>query len=284
MRSGWVATLAVSLGLAGCGTSNPNLVVTGNPPAHSYPGPMVVSVSHSPDAPVAARSGAAGRALECAGTPYAGGAGYYDSGLASVQDSAEAALKNYFSEEILQLPRSGYRVERSEDGRVLFSYDVDGQSKITFIAADSIRDFNHDRGWGVETWAECDPSELPANVTDELGIQVWQDAHGSRVPVTKIVSFKGAEHCDWQGITFLEIDNNGDHQYVRDVTGELKPFLASTFDADVPLPAEATDTGFSRGGRRLWLDPKRMAAYLVIEREPSHAERWPVAKTHIGCA
>ena len=66
-------------------------------------------------------------------------------------------------------PDDGYVVERVEGDRVLLSYDVDGLTKVAVIAADGIKDWNDDDGWGVESWGQCDPAELPAAVTDELG-------------------------------------------------------------------------------------------------------------------
>lgn len=284
MRRALVA-LAGLVVLAGCGTSS--LVVTGEPVEQPYGGPMQLPVDHSDEASVLERSGAAGRALQCDGEPYGGGSGDYDSGLASTQDSAESALENYFSEEffLLQLPRDGYRVEREDDGRVLFSYDVRGQTKVAFIAADSIRDFNDDEGWGIETWAQCDPSEFPASVTDALGIQVWEDAAGDRVPVANVQSYPGPEHCDWQDITFLTLDTeNGERQYLRDTTGELRQMLTTTFDASATLPEQATDTGFERDGLRLWVHPNGTAAYLVDKTNPANVERWPAAKERVACA
>jgi hypothetical protein len=58
-------------------------------------------------------------------------------------------------------PSDGYAVEREQDGRVLFSYDVDGRTKVSMFAAQGVRDWSGDEGWGVRTWAQCDPSELP---------------------------------------------------------------------------------------------------------------------------
>ena len=247
---------------------------------------MRLPVDHADQASVLERSGAAGRALECRTEPYAGGSGDYDSGLASTQGSAASALENYFSEEFfLQLPREDYRVERKNDGRVLYSYDVRGQTKVAFIAANSMRDFNDDEGWGIETWAQCDPSEFPASVTNEVGIQVWHDASGNRIPVAKIESYPGPEHCNWQNITFLTLDTkSGERQYLRDTTGELRDFLATTFDANSAVPKQATDTGFERDGRRLWLYPNGTAAYLVDKTNPEDVERWPAATEPVACA
>ncbi len=271
--------------LAGCGTPGP--VVTGEPVDDPYTGPLRLPVSHAGNASVVERSGTAGRALECDTKPYAGGSGDYDSGLASAQGSASSALENYFAEEpYVQLPEEGYRIEREENGRVLFSYDVRGQTKVAFIAADGIRDFNEHEGWGIETWAQCDPSEFPARVTDALGIQVWQDALGNRVPVTKIQSFQGPEHCNWQDITFLLLEGeSGERQYLRDTKGELTDYLSTTFQAGGDLPRGAIDTGFERDGRRLWLHPDGTAAYLVANnKNPGDVERWPAAREAVLCA
>lgn len=168
---GALTTVAGLVVIAGCGTSS--VVVTGEPVQAPYRGPMRLAVDHADDASVLERSGVAGRALECRTEPHAGGSGDYDSGLASTQGSAASALENYLSEEpFLQLPREGYRVERADDGRVLFSYDVNGRTKVAIVAARRMRDFNDDQGWGIETGAQCDPSEFPASVTDAMGIEV----------------------------------------------------------------------------------------------------------------
>ena len=268
--------------LAACGSSP---VVTGTAPERPYDGPMSVTVQHTDEATVAQRSGAAGRALECEGRSYDGGSGDYDSGLESTQGSAQGALEDFFEQEPLAAaPTTGYRVEREDGGRVLFSYDVAGRTKVAIIAADHVRDFQHRTGWGVETWAQCDPAELPAAVTDHLGLQVWTDDAGRRAPIGRIRSFQGAEHCDWQDIVFLVLAGRaGERHYVRDVSGRLGDVLATTYAAGVAVPPSATDTGFTRDGTRLWLAHDRTAAYLVRGGDVSRAERWPAMTEQVGC-
>ena len=125
--------------LAGCGGSVVDRGRSATPP---YDGPL------DADASVAA--------LECDGKrPHERGEGIYDDGLATVQESAEAALDDYMREAGLGLitPSEGYAVEREQDGRVLFSYDVDGRTKVSMFAADGVRDWNGDEGWGVRAWA-----------------------------------------------------------------------------------------------------------------------------------
>jgi hypothetical protein len=285
-----LAVGALALVLAGCG-SGP-LVVKGEPVAAPYDGPMSLPLDHSDDASVIARSGAAGRALECAGTPYNGGGADYDGGLESVQDDPEAALENLFTREGVSwgMPTEGYRIERRDDHRVLFSYDVEGQTKASFIAADGIDDWKHHTGWGIEAWAQCDPAEFPADFTDHLDLRVWTDAAGDRVPVTQIISFQGAEHCDWQDITFLRLGEdpagvNRDRveEYLRDTHGKLAEHLNGEFSDHGRLPGGARDTGWRHDGRELWLVPDKSAAYLVSVDNPSDVERWPASTQPIGC-
>jgi hypothetical protein len=233
-------------------------------------------------------AGAALGALECDGeTPYLRGEGVYDDGLATVQESSEAALDDYMSESGLSfsMPSDGYAVEREQDGRVLFSYDVDGRTKVSMFAAYGVRDWNGDEGWGVRVWAQCDPSELPPEVTDELNIGVWEDESGRRVPVTRIQSFQGAEHCSWTDITFLLVGREEKADwYVRDTNGDFSGLLRTTYDNEATLPEGATDTGLRRDGRQLWIAPDQQAAYLVSLDDAQDVERWPAATRPIRCA
>jgi hypothetical protein len=233
-------------------------------------------------------AGAEVGALECEGkSPYQRGDGVYDDGLATVQESAEAALDDYMSESGLSLvmPSEGYAVEREQNRRALFSYDVDGRTKVSIFAADSVRDWNGDEGWGVRAWAQCDPSELPPDVTDDLNIGVWEDESGRRVPVTRVQSFQGADHCSWQDITFLLLgpEKKADW-YVRDTGGDLSELLRTTFVREATLPEDATDTGLRRDGRELWIGPDEEAVYLVSLDDAQDVERWPAAKQPIRCA
>jgi hypothetical protein len=257
--------------LAGCGSSVVDRDRSATPP---YDGPL--------------DAGAAVAALECEGeSPYQRGEGVYDDGLATVQESAEAALDDYMRESGLSLstPSDGYAFEREQKGRVLFSYDVDGRTKVSMFAADGVRDWNGDEGWGVRAWAQCDPSELPPEVTDDLNIGVWEDESGRRVPVTRIQSFQGAEHCSWTDITFLLVgpEKKADW-YVRGTSGDFSGLLRTTFASEATLPEGATDTGLRRGGRQLWIGPDKEAAYLVSLDDAHDVERWPAAKQPIRCA
>ncbi|MET1059042.1 MAG: hypothetical protein ABWX84_05570 [Nocardioides sp.] len=281
MRTRMTVVLGSLLLLCGCGTST--VLPEADPVPTPYDGPMRVEQNFD-DPAVLARSGAAGRALECDGEPYNGGGGDYDSGLESVQDDAAAALEDYFDNEgwAARWPDDGYRVEREDDDRVLMSWDVDQRTKVAFVVADGIRDYNGDRGWGVESWAQCNYAELTAEEIAELGVQVWEDRDGTLVPTTEVTSYAGPEHCDWQDITFLRLGGEvKGRQFLRDVDGELAEQTRSTYDGSATLPDAARDTGFHREGRELWVT--RDAAYLVDLSDPGDVERWPEAEEPILC-
>ena len=262
---------------AGCGSGagDGSAVVGGHSSVPPYQGPL--------------NAKAAVEALECDGErPFFRGTGSYDSGLETVQSSPAEAFDDYVEESGIgyRAPVKGYRVEREDADRALLSYDVRDRSKVAVVLRDGIRDWNGDVGWGVVAWAMCDPAELPADVTDELNVGVWQDESGRRVPVTRVRSFQGAEHCSWTDITFLLIgpDERRADWYVRDASGELSELLRGSFAADATLPDGATFTGWTRGGRRLWLGPGKEAAFLVDGDDPGAVERWPAAKEPILCA
>jgi hypothetical protein len=224
-------------------------------------------------------------ALECDGPPADRGRGDYDSGLESAQDSPADALGNWLDEEFVALPRSDYVVERQDDHRALLSFDVEDRTKVAVVVSDDVRDYDGDEGWGVTSWARCDQAEFPASYDKAFGVQVWQDADGNRVSTSRVQSFAGPEHCDWQDITFLYVGPEKDHdEYLRDTTGELADALSTSYADDVAVPRDAADTGYRHDGRELWLEPGRPdAAYLVNVDNPKDVERWPAAKDIIGC-
>jgi hypothetical protein len=273
-RTGYSVRILIAIAavlLAGCGSA---VVERGRSATPPYDGPLDAS--------------AAVGALECDGkTPYKRGEGVYDDGLAKVQGSAEAAMENYMGESGLSflVPSDGYTVEREQDDRLLFSFDVDGRTKVAILAAEGVRDWDDDEGWGVRAWAQCNPSEFPAVVTDDLNIGVWQDESGRRVPITRIQSFQGAEHCSWTDTTFLLVGRKeAADWYVRDTSGEFSGLLRTTFANEARLPEGATDTGLHRDGRHLWIGPDEEAAYLVSLDDAQDVERWPAAKQPIRCA
>ena len=272
MWSRGLAAFCVVVWCAGCGSSA-SAIVEGKSAAPPYDGPLTAR--------------AAVGALECEGsTPTERFEADYQDGLLTVQSSAEAAFENHVERSGFgfHVPVRGYRVEREESRSALLSYDVRDRTKVAVVLSDGIRDWDGGRGWGVVAWARCDPSEFPAAVTDDLNIGVWEDAAGGRVPITRVRSFKGPEHCDWTRITFLLVGGVQDSAdwYVRDPSGELSQLLRGDYGRVTELPTGARDTGWRRDGRRLWLTTD--AVYLVDLDDPRDIERWPAAKEPVLCA
>jgi hypothetical protein len=265
---------------AGCDDGpGPDLVVKGTPPATPYGGPLHVPTENADDSgPRALRlaSGAAGRALECDGEIFEG-AGPDGWGASEGGDTPEEGLALYFDMFQPEEPDHGYRAEREEADRVLYSFDVGGRTKVAVVVA---KDQKNRPGWGPETNASCDPAELPASFTDTKGWEIWTDREGRRVPVTRLSSSPGPEHCGWQSAHFLDLD---DRTYARDPDGVLgrDGLLRAPYREKVRMPAGAHDTGYHHSGRRLWLTDDRATAYV---RTAEGVEAWPRLKKSVGCA
>ncbi|WP_445284437.1 hypothetical protein [Streptomyces sp. DSM 118148] len=280
MRAGLVAVAVLAAVTAvGCdGGTGASVVVRGTPPATPYAGPLNVPTRDADGSgPRALRegSGAAGRALECDGEIYAGG-GPDGWSRADGGDTPEDGLRLHFDLFDPVQPRHGYRVERAETDRVLYSFDVRGRTKVAVVVA---RDQPGRPGWGPETNASCDPAELPARYTEAEGIEVWTDRGGRRVPVRRLSGSDGPEHCGWQSARFLAVDGR---TYARDPEGALARdgLLRAPYRAHVPMPAAARDTGYHYRGQRLWLTADRDTAYV---RTAAGTEAWPEVKEGVAC-
>jgi hypothetical protein len=275
MRRGLAGVaVLVAVTALGCGSEDGEaVVVAGTPPATPYAGPLYVRATGSD------KSGAAGRALECAGTMYEGG-GPESWSKGDGGKNPEGGLQAYFDMEQPDVPRTGYRVEREEGGRVLFSYDVDGQTKVAVVVA---KDRKNRPGWGPETSASCDPAELPASFTKAHGYEIWTDKDGHRVPITVVTSSVGAAHCDWQKAHFLQTGKGEkDRLYARDPDKVLpSEMLTAPYDGDVRMPASARDTGYRYHDWQLWFAADASTAYV---RTPDGVEAWPLVKHGMGCA
>ncbi|MEU6372424.1 hypothetical protein [Streptomyces sp. NPDC046909] len=277
-------TALVAVAAVGCGSEIPgDLVVEGTAPPTPYSGPLHIAGKpwdeEKDDRSELIDSGAAARALECDGEIYsAGGSEPWSEGDGG--ETPEEGLNAYFEIEQPDVPHEGYRVEREEGGRVLYSYDVGGRTKVAVIVAENGK---NRPGWGPETSASCDPAELPASFTDAKEYEIWTDRNGKRVSVNVISSSVGPAHCDWQEAHFLELGEGKDRRlYARDphdVLGE--DMLEAPYREDVTPPADAEDTGYRLGDWRLWLTDAKDTAYV---RTPDGVEAWPRVKQGMACA
>ncbi|MER6676632.1 hypothetical protein [Streptomyces sp. NPDC000983] len=284
MRTGLMAVaFVVAVTAVGCTDDGEGVVVEGSAPGTPYSGPLHVDAPDlDEDGRRATRieSGAAGRALECDGEIYSGG-GSEPWSEGDGGSTPEEGLAAYFDIEQPDVPRTGYREERRDGGRVLYSLDVGGRTKVAVIVAE---DGRNRPGWGAETSASCDPAELPESFTDGQWYEIWTGRDGRRVPITEVHSSVGPEHCDWQSAHFLSTGDGEDGRlYARDPSDVLPPgSLSMPYDGDARLPADARDTGFRYEGRELWLvddDPSR-----VYIRTADGVEIWPRVNDGFGCA
>lgn len=288
--AGMVLALGLAVAAAGCGTEDGaagSLVVEGEAPAAPYDGPLYLPSAPEWDGEgepgpeeMMAMAGAAGRALECDGDIYLGGRSDpwpLDDGGATPAEG----LAWHWSVNGEEPPSYGFRIEREEKNRVLFSHDVDGRTKEAVIVA---KDREDRPGWGPETTARCDPAEFEPAADADGFRKIWTDERGDRVPVTRVTSNRGPEHCDWQTAHFLTLGEDahgGGATYVRDPEGVLpEQMLAEPYDGDVELPGRARDTGYRLDDWRLWVDDEDGSRVYV--RTPDGVEAWPRAEG--GCA
>lgn len=277
-RSAGLGVAAVLL-LSACGGS---VVVDAVPAAPPYEGPLFVEVTAPPSDETADRSGAAGRVVDC-DFPATGDSrmGTYDGG--PVSRSAAAALKR----DVDDAPRGatdGFREARTETDRVLYTYELDQRVKLAYIVHRGLA-VDGNTGWYVESWAWCDWAEFPPAVAEEVGLQIWSDTAGRRVPTSLVVSGSGPEHCSWESMTFLSVAGgsfDGGQTYVANPDPDLYPdYFTVPYAEDADLPAGARDTGYALDGKRLWVAADHSRAFVGTEQSVAV---WPATTQMLACA
>lgn len=267
--------LSAVLLVAGCGSATEPSAEQA--PASGHDGPLHVSRNGAthPEA------GAAGDVVEC---DTWGSGGFHDGevyGEGATADTPEEALDVAASEWLYNGPREGLRRAAEEGDRVLFVLEVEGEVKEAVVVRDGpATEGAGGDGWHVESWAVCDPVELPRSYTESIGLQVWTDEEGRPVPTTRLGAWRGPEHCDWQSMTFLDLRGR---TYVRGLQPELREYATGPFRPHTELPADAVDTGFRREGDRLWLAADRKSVYVGTAGSDgtTDVEQWPRAQ--LGC-
>jgi len=274
-----VAALLMMVVVAACGDS----VLSGERISSSSDDSIpVVDLSDQPvaDAPDPAdRAGSADNFLECRYGVSQGGWSM-DFGWSAGGSDPDDALLDFVDGGLFALPADGYTPAGRDEGRRLYTYSVDGQAKVAVIVADSAAvPLEGDGGWGVETFASCDPAEYDPAVDDQLPMDIWLDANGERVPTSFISSSQGPEHCDWQSVTFLWYE---DRQFIGDPERALSDIdFVVPYEPDAELPSDATDAGYHHDDRHLWMSSDGTVAYIV---EDDAVEAWPSPTDLIGCA
>jgi hypothetical protein len=130
---------------------------------------------------------------------------------------------------------------------------------------------------------------------------IWFDGNNQPLPDgspdvagTVLFVFRGADHCQWQSVTFMHIgwpvgtlsNAEGDwRQYVRDPKGLFDDgALHVGYLSDTSLPSDAADTGYHRGPWQLWVSPSQADdAVFVVNADTGAVERWSRATPPILC-
>lgn len=239
----------------------------------SYAGPL--------DA--AGRFGAAGRAVDCL-HPAVGSrhrAEVYGDGATS--RTSEAAVETAFSEGLfLSVPDVALGLAAEDDDRQLLTYEAGGRVLLALLLRDGPATAGAGGpGWYLEAWARCDFAEFPSDVAREAGYLTWTDRQGAPVPVAQVyTSARDFDGCGSPQTRWLLVDDAGRRarSYVADPDGSLADHVAGPYRGDVPLPADARDTGWERESRHLWLAADDRFAYVG---EPGSVAAWP--RFESGC-
>lgn len=257
------------------------LVVDGTPPARPYAGPLRVAVTDDVESPDPLTfSGAAGRAVECDGAGLYGQAPPEGQdllvGLLDGHGDPESALSEYVRDNSATFPDHGFRVERAEADRVLYSLDVAGRTKAAVVVVDDRDPGTHPKGWVAESYASCDRSELPPEFDEAAGLEVWSDPRGRRANTTRVHSYRDSDDCGSGRTRTLEL---GEELFLQDPRGPYLDLVQGPgYDEDVELPTGARDLGWRRNGVALW-----RAGGAVYAVSADGTQRWPRATGRIGC-
>lgn len=259
-----ITLVALVWALAGCGSDDGEGAVDGFPKAsHEYDGPLFVDKG---------RYGAAAEALDC---PVAAGQWSH----AATSDSVREALETAVSEGLfLFAPTDEVRLAKAEENRALLTYEAEGRVLMALVFRDGpAPETSGGPGWYLESAARCDFAEFPEEFAERAGYRLWRDGEGRPAPVAKVYSAPGPQHCAWDSMEFLYVEDR--LAYVQDPVPELRRWVAGPYQDDVPVPGDAQDTGVERDGRHLWVSADRTYAYVGAAR---HAEAWP--RFEAGCA
>ena len=185
------AMLLAVLVLAACGKDIARPVQPGET-VTPYEGPLYIDPKDAANA-TERETGAAGRAVQCE-TRVVGDfrPGRYEGG--ETGRTPEAGLRTGLDEGAFSGPDDGYLLERREGDRALFTIRVDGKVKMAVVLLDGPA-LGTWSGWHMESWARCNQSEFPEPVTNGVGLEIWTDDAGNRVPTYRVVSSQGPEHC-----------------------------------------------------------------------------------------
>lgn len=252
-----------------------------------YAGPLVATPTEAQRAHPSEWPGAAGAVVRCS-SPAHGQTVLGTNTEGAVGSDPRDAIEVRIGEGLfLDAPNDRLALERDDGDRVLFTTSYDGVARQAIIVRNGPSGpgtgAKDGRGWYVESFAACDLADFPESVSAAHGVQVWSDRDGARVPTTTVVSAAGPEHCAWQDMTFLTFGGatRDARSYIARPSPDLHDYFDLPYREHVHVPAGATDTGYEREGRHLWLSADERYAYVGSRTD---ADAWPRPKERFGCA
>jgi hypothetical protein len=204
------------------------------------------------------------QAQQPAGPDATGSAPYENVAEASI-DAAFARWLKVDGDVVAFLPTAHWTRADGAEQWARFDHLVNGVPKasVLFSAAPE----GSDTRWSWQL-AACDPAEFAPGVDVTGGVVVWADASGQRVPTTTIL--ERAVCGNPSGPTILRVSARG--VFARDPAGVFTGRLLVPFTTGVAVPADASRTAYTEGGRQLWIAHDGKSAYVG---SAGSAERWP---------
>ncbi len=221
------------------------------------------------------RGGAAPRFTECEGSIAYAGESQDVGPTGEPRGNPLDAIADFTEMWSVAVPADAFALAGRDEDRLLYVHRVDGRAKIAIVLLDASG--SDDGPWAMDVFAICDVSEFSEVHHDPL--EVWVDAAGERVPTSRLTTFPGAEHCDWEGVIYLSFE---DRIYLGgDVPRELLSYLVAPPENDIALPTDSVDTGYTSGDVALWMSRDESLAYLVA---PDRTNGFSLATEPVWCA
>lgn len=134
---------------------------------------------------------------------------------------------------------------------------------LLLVACEPSRERAAQEGIGARPATTAATTAAPAQ-----GASGWLGPDGGSIDASIIAQGPGPEHCDWDAATFLNIswaqlgydDLPGHATYVDDVAavipdGDAQMRFGGDSGTVEEVPADAIDTGITKGDQRLWVAP-----------------------------
>ncbi len=127
--------------------------------------------------------------------------------------------------------------------------------------------------------SDLDREELHTNLSGKRTRVTDRDGCPIRTDVASMQTLPANHHC----FPGLGMATMGPRLYIRDPEGRTgTDFLVAPLDLDADLPPGATDTGYTRDGRTIWIDEADDTRIYVVAGD--RAEAWPRRTQVLTCA